>query len=175
MTNKRSQVSGQVLMVILTLFMIGFVVLFGTKMIGGLTQQSDKVNYVKFKNTLQNEINSITQEYKSKIQIDLLMPKGFEEICIVDLAKDPNGDLDGDGVYDNIKEDYPVMYNYWNDYMGDTSKEKRNVFLISKFTEATFYVDKIEIEDGFICIEEQRSRVKFWVEGRGNKALITES
>ncbi|MFP4111397.1 MAG: hypothetical protein ACLFPQ_01070 [Candidatus Woesearchaeota archaeon] len=168
--NRKGQPQSHVLMMVMTLFMIGFVVFFGSKIIGGVMKQGNDINYVKFKNTLQNEIDAITQEYRSRKEINLLMPGNFDKLCIIDLGKHPDEISDT-----SFKSKYPVIYNYWKDSQGWMGPEGRNVFLVDRYAGASFHVDKIEIEGGYVCIDEKRSRVVFWAEGRGNKAIISFS
>lgn len=163
---KKAQVQGQVLMMILTLMVLSFIVLFGGRIVSGITKQGSQINYIKFKTTIQNSIDSITQEYKSKKEFDLIIPSEYSKICFIDLSKEPAPEM---------KVLYPVIYNYWFSFRGMTdSKVTRNVFLVAKQAEASFFVDKITINPpGYLCIVEKRSKVNFWAEGLGNKARIT--
>jgi hypothetical protein len=163
--DKKAQVQGQVLMMILTLLIISFIVIFGGRIVAGVTKQSSQINYIKFKTTLQNDVNAITQEYRSKKEIDMLLPDEFTELCIIDLQKNPPA---------NFEKTYPIIYNYWNDFSGTTSKVTKNVFMVAKQAEASFFVDKVTIPgDGYLCIKEKRSKINFWAEGMGNKAQLS--
>lgn len=166
---KKAQVQGQVLMMILTLAIISFLLIFGGKIIMGVTEQGSMINYVKFKTNLQNDIDAISQEYKTKKEINLVIPDGFVELCFVDFSKVPPEDF---------QRRYPIIYDYWSDQeyrKGLESNVAKNVFLRTDKAEASFNVGNIQIGgDGYLCIEEKRSKVDFWVEGLGSRAKITK-
>jgi hypothetical protein len=153
---KKAQVQSQVFIYVLVLIVISFTIVFGYRAIKGLSRQSDDAIMVIFEEDLRNNINA-NMNYGSRNFFQLDLPKKYERICFVDLSE---------GTDAVPPEEYPLIYS------SVSSGSTDNVF-IGEGLERTLEIERLEVEDGFLCIENVVGVIKLQVDGLGDRAKIS--
>ena len=167
--NLKSQMIGQVFIYILAVVLIGFILIYGYNAITTFIEKSNQISFAKLKNDLSN-IVEIVSPYYGSVKIRSFEVPGYNKVCFV---KNYGG------------FPVPIPFSLFDDYpiMKDSvqSKVKKNVFLIKKRTEESFFIGDITIdedndgiEDDIMCIQIIRNRIKIKFEGKGDHALLAK-
>ena len=153
---KKSE-AGQMFQMLMTLIVVGMIMLLGFQLIGNVFRTSSQIDYIQFRRVLISSIDAVASDYNARQKIELDIPRGAEEICFVDMAKS--------GTTGN-----PIIDSYWTDSAYRTGNDKslvRNVFIIGNSFAASFRVDNLDLDEGFVCVPVRRGKVEFWAIGVG--------
>ena len=157
----KNGISSEVFIYILGMIVIGIIVIFGYQKIASLAQAEQKVEIPRFQKQLESLVKSAMGS-GNLIKEDVVLPRGFGEICVVDLDKSASSSL---------QTTKPIIHDSWSD------KVQKNVFLVGKTTES-FFIDKIKPLDAtnnFVCIPLTDGKAKLKFEGKGGYTLVEEN
>lgn len=155
---KKAQIQTQIFVYILALIVIALILLYGYSSIKGFVKRSDEVNLVQFRTDFSNAVEMQSHEYRSVIKKQVLLPRGYNSIMILDLDKAANV---------SIKTEYPLIYESWY------GQVKENVFLIGKSQLESFYAGKIFFDSNDnILIEAPDRVVELRLTGMGSQTKI---
>lgn len=105
----------QLFIYILTLLIIGLLLYFGIKWIGGIIKTQEVIDATKFQIDLENSFEKTRPNYGSTLKKDFLAPDGVDRICFVDSFLEI-AQRNLKGLCDKTHDDYdPVMCNEWKD------------------------------------------------------------
>jgi hypothetical protein len=175
---KKAQISGQVLIFVLALIVTAAVLLFGYRAIKSIGDQQAKLELVKFQNNLKQNIEDAAYSYGSSKRVSLIMPKGYDELCLIDKNLKP-GDISEPDLFSNS----PVICESW---MDENSQDNAFLLKTGSALPESFYAGNLSVDgngdgveddrafgdQGFLCIKPTRSTISFILEGRGRRALV---
>lgn len=164
----------QVFIYTMAILVIGFLILFGYRMIDKLLNQQCEVADQQFMTRLQNDLDDSTR-YLSRTNSVLNAPCDYTKICFVNApnvtAADDLSELDPD-----IKEEYPTIWANTNDNIS------YNVYLVDEtsdgVTTPVIFDERIRTinpENGsgeeLLCINSTNKQFSFWMEGYGKNGI----
>ncbi len=155
---KKAQIQTQVFIFILILLVVSLTIVFGYRYIRGLTKQGEEVSVTLFQQELEKKVKSISQNYGEVDIFELDLPLKYDIVCFTDADKE-------EVLANSLIDDYPLIKSSVEAETGE------NVFL-GKKADVSFKVANLEIEDGFLCVNNTYGKIKLRVEGLGNKAKI---
>lgn len=162
---RKSQIQSQVFVYVLAMIIIAVILLYGYKSISMMRQKGEDIDLLSFKQDVEEEVVKMSNDYGSANIVTFKTPSGFDRVCLVDLAKNPDAAL---------KSEQPLVYESWADGTA-------NVFLVKDLAEEFQLIQQdtrplIEMEDpGYLCKDIQNNRIELRLEGTGGKALISET
>ena len=147
---------------ILAIIIFSLVLLFGYKAIKDLISKSETVDYIHFRTKLISTVKRV--DYGDVIEEDFTIPKGYNEVCFIDLEES--------GSTPNI-----IIDDSWNDNV------KVNVFLVAPGGDVdSFYVENLRGADKdnpttifYDCISIAQGRIKARFEGMGGHARVSQA
>lgn len=178
---KKAQVSGQVLIFVLALIVTAAILLFGYNAIKNIGEQEAKIELIKFQNDFKEKVEDASSSYGSSRRISTIMPKGYDELCLVDKDLKPSNS--------NIMNKNRIIHDVWND---DASRDNAFLLKTGSLTPKSFYAGNLSVDGdgngeddrldsvgvsasgdlGFLCIKSTDFSLNFIIEGRGRHALI---
>lgn len=167
--SRKAQIQAQTIMYVFGVIIVGAILVFGFKAIGSFKQQGDSIQMMKFKETIIDTIDTISQEYNSVQPVNIMGPGGkYNELCFSSLK-----DKSAANALNNI-----LTGSRYALILDATGEAKENAFILSDIgLEESFYVGNIDVDDGsgnkFFCIKTNGNKFGFMVTGQGNKALIS--
>ncbi len=172
MGRKRAEMSGQILVYLMSIILIGLIVVFGYRAIGGFVSQTEEIAKIKFFTDLDSvakRIGYLDVEFRT-----FQIPKEFKEVCLV--SKDRISSFISPEAYSALN---PLVRSQWEN-------TRNNVFLLSGVSE--FYPFRTEemrldtnrngIEDGneretsFLCVKTSGS-LRLKLEGKGKYIFVS--
>ena len=151
--SRKSQMISQIFIFVMAAIIFLLILMYGYKAISNFLQRSEQVALIDFKTDLESAVEVIKRDYGSVRKIELMLPKEYTDVCIVD--------PDNPGT---LQSDQPLMYAAWQ-------AGSENVFLVPK-QEAPIYLEDITI-DGYDCIPVIYGKVTLKLVGLGKKARIS--
>ncbi|MCK4500308.1 hypothetical protein KAU11_07410 [Candidatus Babeliales bacterium] len=161
---KKAQIQSQIFVYVLAMIIIGAILLYGYKSINMMRDKGEQIDLLSFKTDIEQEISKMSADYGSARHLTLKIPHGFEEVCFIDLTKNP---------LTEIQRLHPLVYESWAD-------KTANIFLIKDLAEEFQLVQEgenylIEIDNpGFLCIPIKNNRITIRLEGLGGKARLSQ-
>lgn len=179
--NRKAQIAGQVVIMIMAVIVFTMVLLYGYKSIKGIDTTRKQVEIIEFSESLKSAVKKISLDFGSVKRVDLSVPAAYQEVCFVDIAHVDLGQLEkksvliADSVRTNLK-----------------SPEAQNVFTIP-ISETPIRVEKIAVNsskecagkngnnlngdhygNGFICIPTPTGKLSLRLEGMGDRTCVRE-
>lgn len=164
MKNKKAQIQTQIFVYVLATIIIGAILLYGYRSIFMMREKGEQIDLISFKSEVQEEIIKMSNDYGSSRIVKFRTPSSSQEICFIDLSKNPNPE---------IKDDHPLVYESWSD-------KTSNVFLIDELAEEFLLVQQneiplIEIDNkGYLCMPTLNNNIQVRLEGIGGKAKLSK-
>ncbi len=160
----KKAISSEIFIYIFGMIVVGIILIFGYQKIAQLTEAQNSIEIPR----LQKQIESLAKSAMGSGNVileDVVLPKGFEEICIIDLDKAASTSLNTG----TDEDKRPIIYDSWSD------KIQKNVYLVGKKTES-FYIDKLKPSGavGVVCIKLTDGRAKLRFEGKGSYTLVDQ-
>lgn len=151
---KKGQIQ-QVFIYITVVLVIGFLVIFGFRMVHNLLDQQCDVQQQQFISAFKDSIDSGTR-WGSKTKSNLIAACDFEQLCLVDSS------LVGESTFLHPNE--VIRYSVRDGI-------KFNVFVTDAkgTTIPLLYDERIKSDDDSICLDAQSGRFHFWLEGLGKE------
>ncbi len=162
--SKKAQIA-QVFIYILALFIFALILYYGYYSISSFIKKGEEVTYIKFKTSLESEVEAILPQFGSVSIFNknkpLKVPSKVEQICFVSYNNVING------IAPNHPQLDPVIK------LSIESKTEENVFLLPREERAPISLLRIEVPGGFDCISMKQSRLDIRLESLGNVVKIT--
>lgn len=152
----KAQIYSQVFIYILTIILISFILVYGYNAVQNFKNRAEQVSCLKFKNDLQNAVESIASDFGSVKRKDLQLCSGYTQACFVESFESPN--IPG-GIDPIIKDSI-------------LSSTGKNVFLVENIAKESFYAGKISVEPDVLCIKALNGKISLKLEGKGNHASL---
>ncbi|HLC60946.1 MAG TPA: hypothetical protein VJJ52_05970 [Candidatus Nanoarchaeia archaeon] len=157
---RKSQLYGQIFIYILTILLIFFILIYGYNAISNFKGRTEQIVSLKLGEEIKNSVQSITPDFGSVVKKELDIG-GASEICFVESYNIPSLPID-------TRNKYPLIQDSVD------SKSGKNVFLVGKNAETSFYGGIISVEPDLLCIAPKGGRVNLKLEGMGDHADITK-
>jgi hypothetical protein len=164
MKNKKSQIQTQIFVYVLATIIIGAILLYGYRSIFMMREKGEQIDLISFKSEVQEEIIKMSNDYGSSRILKFRTPSSFQEVCFIDLSKNPNPE---------IKTDHPLVYESWSD-------QTSNLFLIDELAKEFLLVQQNEIPlieidgKGYLCLPTLNNNIEVRLEGIGGKAKLSK-
>ncbi len=154
---KRAQTQ-QIFIFVLIMIVVSLTLVFGYKYIKGFSEQGEQLTVILFQKELEKKINAVSQNYGEVDITELDLERKYDVVCFIDFSY-----YEEDA--EALNSGYPLIDSSVNSGVED------NVF-VGKNAAQSFKVSSLEIEDGFLCINNTFGKIKLRIEGLGNKAKI---
>ena len=161
----KAQLIGQVFIYIITITIVSFLLFYGYSSIVTFKKKADQVSFIQFKNDLQNTIEVLSIDFGSVKVKDFIVPENINTVCFVKSYPGPPSGISA--------LNYPIMEDSVN------SLVNKNIFLIKKNVEQSFFTGKIRIEDEFSnfvdfkCVEVADNKINLRMECFGSHTVIS--
>lgn len=158
--SRKAQIVGQVFVYVAAGLVFVLILAYGYKAISKFTERSYQVEIIDFKTTLENAIEYARQDYGSVHKITLRVPSKHGEVCIVD--SDYNKESE------EFKNKKPLFHKLWK-------SGGENIFFVPK-QPIQIYLPAISVtssDNVHLCTEPKNNKVKLWVQGLGDRAVIS--
>ncbi|MEM4259659.1 MAG: hypothetical protein QXG00_00325 [Candidatus Woesearchaeota archaeon] len=157
---KKSQIVGQVFIYIFAIIVVGFLALIGANLFKKITIEKCNIQETSFISNINKYID-IYSDYGSVHKEILQAPCNSKEICFVSTNK-----IGANGI---IPNQYPIIKDSVEDGV------QMNIFLVtSKETKPLAYSEKLEVDNGFLCISVGRG-LKLTFTGNGQTTIVSET
>jgi len=157
----------QAFTIIASVVIMGVLLIFGTRAIGQLMENKDRLEDVEFRNEITREIDSIRSKYGSVKILELTSLNKYDAMCVFDLDKSRNLDVASSYYTECLIDKYPLIF-------GHISDGTSNIFLFSNMgIEQSFLNENLEVigNSPCSCVKISRSGiVKIRLEGLGRTA-----
>jgi len=170
---KKSQVSGQVFVYVLSAIIFAFIMIYGYKAISSFIDKGEDVKLIQLRTDLTKSIKKISTSSDVR-KLELLVPSRFDQLCLINSyplgvknadAVDYGSDLgDSSSGYYN-----PLIYNSWKDEV------QQDAFLVPH-TDFQIYIGNMQIEESghkWACFTIVNGRVNLRLEGLGDGARVS--
>jgi hypothetical protein len=166
----------QVFIFIVAAITFALIAIFGYKAITDFLSSGEQVQFVQFKNDLENSIKQIYTEYGSTRQEAYRLPARFTKVCFVDLD------------YGDIAKELPALCqedafacDIWQtaNEVGGYENIEQNIFLTPP-SPVPIKTHNIKIHDqegneiGFLCLPITKGFFSLMLEGRGSHTRISK-
>lgn len=181
--SKKAMGVGQVFVFIIAALTFSLIMIFGYRTISQFLESGEKVEFVQFKNDLENSIKKVYTEYGA-IRIETYyLPAKYQQICFVDL----DYPIDDDEVQKLCGQD-EIACSVWEEFLSQPEKEKtgysfadENVFL-NPGSDVKLKTYKISIAEdpvtqnprGFLCRTISKGSFSLMLEGKGDHTELSE-
>lgn len=155
---KKSQIYGQIFIYILTIVLVSFILVYGYNAIQNFKSRAEQVSCLKFKNDLQNAVESISSDFGTVKRKNLRLCGAYTQVCFVESFESP----DLQGTVDPIIED------------SVRSNSEKNTFLVEDIAKESFYAGNISVDPDVLCIKSVDGTISLRLEGRGNHAVLSK-
>jgi len=165
---KRGQILGQVFILILASIVFILILLYGYRAISNFTQRSEQVALIDFENDFKNAVKGISLDFGSVKRLDVNVPNRHKELCVF-CSPDSEPDWSGCQETDKFRQfeaDHPLLTESWRG-------GSQNVFLLP-LADTPLLVDRVEVQDTAFCADVVQGKVSLRLEGKGNRALVSE-
>lgn len=162
---KKTQISAQIFIYLMAVVIIGVILLVGYKSITTLINNGKLINIDNFKKIFEQDILTYAKQYNSQKKIqEKLPPNGFDEICIADSRINQK--------FSTELKNNPQLENYPLIKVSIENDADYNIFLLNKKKIIdSFYIDKLDVLDNFICINKKEKK-EVWIRGTGKVAEL---
>ena len=182
--SKKAEVASQIFVYIIAMVVVSMVIIFGYKAIKNFASRSDEVALIKFKTDIETTFRQVGSNFNTIKITDFSVPSGYEELCILDLDRNPPPDRTrGDFDYNLI--------------LSEGADEKKNLFLIKGIYLEPFKVGKVKLDsDGndlsnlakpifkgngkdetgdsyILCFDVKNGKVKLKLKGKGDSVFVS--
>lgn len=156
----RAQIS-QVFIYVITLLIVALVLFYGYRAISIFKEKADQVSFLQMKNDMENAVKSVSVDFGTVKTREIPLPQNINEVCIVSTHP---------GLPQLSGTPYPLIEDSVN------SGVSKSVFLIGdRNVKESFYVEKVYVDGGIVCIPSISNKLVLKMEGRGNHAIISGS
>jgi len=185
----KGAVVGQVFIYIIAVIVFALVLIFGYQAITGFLDKGEKVAYLTFKTDLENAIKNVYSDFGTVAIYNgrnvLAVPVDYEEICFVDLDKDPPP-LDPNNPESFCRQN-PLICDSWRTAKsnGGYTAGDQNVFLkpiglspikVYRITVDTDMDGEEELSDeGYLCLPVIQGKLFMRVEGMGDHTFVSNA
>ncbi|MEM3374677.1 MAG: hypothetical protein QXE31_05675 [Candidatus Woesearchaeota archaeon] len=162
---KKSQISTQVFIYLMAAIIIGLLFIVGYRSISTLLSTQKSINIESFQKEFEDYIYTYATQYNSQKKFtEKIPPTPFDEICFADSKE--NNKFSQQLKNNDLLANYPLIQT---SILNDAEP---NIFLLkNKKILSSFYVDKLDVLDDFLCIKS-KERKELWIRGTGKVAEL---
>lgn len=155
---KKSQLYSQIFIYVLTIILISFILVYGYNAVQNFKTRAEQVSCLKFKNDLQNSVESVISDFGTVKRKDLQLCAGYSQVCFVE-------------TFENLKLPANIDPIIKDSILSNTGK---NVFLIENIAKESFYAGNISVEPDVLCINAVNGKISLKLEGKGNHVALAQ-
>ena len=169
---KKSQVSGQVFVYVLSAIIFAFIMLYGYKAISSFIDKGEDVKLIQLRTDLTTSIKKISTSSDVR-KLELIIPSTFDKLCLINSY--PSGvdgtESSGSDLGNPSSSHYnPLIFNSWKDEV------QQDAFLVPH-TDFQIYIGKMQIDTSihnkWSCFNIVNGRVELRLEGLGDGAKVS--
>lgn len=159
---KKGEITGQLFVFLLAIILFGLILIYGYKAVKTFGEKSKETAFIEFKENLQTAIRTALMDYGSVKKFQLAIPSNYKEVCFIDLEtlQIKNTRLN------ELANTRPLIFN------AIETGTSQNIFLVP-MAESPLQVEKLSIDEGFICFENIKIGVSLRLEGKGKSVGIS--
>ena len=154
----KAQLIGQVFIYIITIIIVAFILVYGYRAIFIFKEKADQISFVQLKNDLQNTVEVLSVDFGSVKIRRFTVPENINTVCFVKTFPSMPT-LSG--------TNYPIIEDSVN------SGVNKNVFLVGKNVEESFFIGKISLDEDLLCVSAIGNEIELKMEGRGDHTFIS--
>lgn len=168
---KKAMDPGQIFIYALSLFIVGFILIYGYMVISEFIGSSSDVEFLKFQKELEKVVKSYTTEFGSSSNVELSAPGSVISMCFTDYYS----------ILTSMKGCNSSTFSSFNPIIKDSyqssPREMKNVFLINPDDEVvkSFFLGNISLvpnvasisECNYLCANFSSGNFKFKIKGKG--------
>lgn len=155
---KKSQLYSQIFIYVLTIILISFILVYGYNAVQNFKKRAEQVSCLKFKNDLQNSVESVISDFGTVKRKDLQLCASYSQVCFVE-------------TYENLKLPTNIDPIIKDSILSNAGK---NVFLIENIAKESFYAGNISVEPDILCINAVNGKISLKLEGKGNHVALAQ-
>ncbi len=152
----KSQLYSQIFIYVLSMMLVSFILVYGYNAIKNFKGKADEIACLKLQNDLRAAVDNIINDYGTVKRHDFELCNGYKQICFVESIDSPNLPANTDPI---IKDSV-------------ISGSEKNVFLVEKIAEKSFYAGKISTEPDVLCMKPVSNKISLKLESRGNHVVL---
>ncbi|MBD3209339.1 hypothetical protein GF367_02885 [Candidatus Woesearchaeota archaeon] len=170
---RRAQVQ-QVFVYLSAILVIGFVVLFGYRMVDKILDQQCEVSEHSFMGSLEDAIDRNVHA-QSVTDVAVPAPCKYQQLCFVD-ARVVEGSSTFNNIDNSLKATNAVMWGNamddieWNVYLLIPGKETKPIMFDDRITTTEKPIGTAE--KAHLCINASLGEFVFWVKGKGDGVYL---
>ena len=154
----KSQLYSQIFIYVLSIILIAFILVYGYNAVQSFKDKACEIACIKMQNDLKNSIEGILSDFGTVKRHDIEMCCNYNKICFVESVDSPNLPNNVDPI---IKDSV-------------LSGAEKNVFLVDKIAERSFFAGKISVDPDVLCLKSATSRISLRLESRGNYVILSK-
>ena len=156
---RQSQLYGQIFIYILTITLVAIILIYGYSSIKRLQNTAEKVACVKFKNDMQNAVETIQSDFGSVRKEEIELCSNYKKACFVN--------------------SFPVINKFsitTDPFIKDSllSETGNNIFLVDNVAKESFYGGNISVDTDVLCIDDINNKISLRLEGLGDHVLLSQ-
>jgi len=157
--SKRSQIHAQIFIYIIAIILFSSVLLYGYNAIKGFKERSEQISYIQFKTDLISTVKRVSPDFGTLKKEEFFIGGDYNKVCFVQSYQP----------LDNLADNIPDLI------VQDSVKSgvNKNVFLFTTTFQESFDIGKINVADGYLCIDVINGKAKIQFEGKGDHTFIS--
>lgn len=161
--SKKSQIHAQIFIYIVAIILFSFILIYGYNAVKGFKERSEQIAYIKFKTDLISTVKRISPDYGTLKREEFFIGGEYLKVCFVQSYKQ--------------EENRGYILPRIDDFIVRDSVDDRvnkNVFLFTTTLQESFDVGKINVTDGYLCIDIRNGKAKIQFLGKGDHTHISD-
>ncbi len=168
------QIANQVFIYMTAAILFGMVLIYGTSAVENFIDKSKVIDMIELKNKLESKVEQIAPT-QDKMVFDFKIPSGHDTICFIDRRQGGDNCVIGTDCFRVCRETKklnPIVCDAWEDNV------TQNVFLLDPMASTPIRTGPIELinetgeNQGFVCIDVKKGRMKLAFQGKGDRVQI---
>ena len=155
---KHAQLYSQIFIYVLTIALVSFILVYGYNAIQNFKDRAEQVSCLKFKNDLQNAIESTASDFGTVKKKDFKLCGKYTQACFVESFASPDLPYKVDPIIEDSVR----------------SNSEKNVFLVEGIAKESFYAGKISVDPDVLCINAVDGKISLRLEGKGNHVVLSK-
>ncbi|HZX44317.1 MAG TPA: hypothetical protein VFF28_01400 [Candidatus Nanoarchaeia archaeon] len=159
---KKGQISGQIFAYVTTIIIFSFILIYGYKALTDFREKEEHLSFIKFKKDITSAVERIAPEHSSVEREEFYLGGDYTQVCFLQNYQSP-------GNLDLLNHDMDKIVK--DSYLANSTN---NVFVYAGTFKEPFYIGRINTtEDGYLCIDAVKGKIKVELQGKGDHSLIS--
>ncbi len=158
--NKKTQISQQMFVFLIAIFVFAMILIYGYKAIADLRQRAQQTELLIFEKQIKSDVQSLYGTFDEKKK-EYTVPA--KKVCFFDNEYE---DKSSANICNEAYSEYdPILCDMW------MSGDEKNVFVDHPLARR-FSLENINMSKGYLCAPIERKKLPLTLEGTGNRVLI---